>query len=465
MIAVHCFSGKKVALFGLGGSGLATAHALIAGGAEVIAWDDKEKSVELARSQNVPCADLSQLDFKQFSALILAPGVPLTHPKPHWSAEKASAAGIEVIGDIELFVRERNRYLKENGLNDHDIPFIAITGTNGKSTTTALIAHLLQCAGKDTQMGGNIGTALLSLAPLAVGRFYVVECSSFQIDLTPSINPSVGILLNITPDHIDRHGSFAHYAKIKERLVAGSKLALVGIDDDAGRMIFERLVTNGKDVYAVAKDRPLKTGYFSEKTKLFFAENDHVELMGDLNGVASLRGSHNAQNALMALGVLRGLHIVPANLQADLLSFCGLPHRMQQVRKIGHTLFINDSKATNAEASAPALASFDHIYWIIGGLAKDGGIESLKSFFSKIRKAYIIGDAAAQFAKTINNAFPVSMSGTLENAVKEAAHDAFQDKNDEVAVLLSPACASYDQFLNYGARGDAFIALVNALDG
>lgn len=463
MIAVHCFSGKKVAIFGLGGSGLATAHALIAGGADVIAWDDNPKSVELARAENIPCADLAAVDFADIAAFILAPGVPLTHPKPHWSVEKAKAAGVEIIGDIELFVRERNAYLKANGLHSEEMPFIAITGTNGKSTTTALIAYLLQCAGKDVQMGGNIGTSILSLETFAPGRFYVIECSSFQIDLTPSINPTVGILLNITPDHIDRHGNFSHYAEIKERLVAGAGLALVGVDDDACRLIFERLTEKGKNIFAIAKSRSLQTGYFSKGTELFFAEEGHVTKLADLDGVTSLRGDHNAQNALMALGVLGGLHITSADLRADLIHFQGLPHRMQQVRKIGHTLFINDSKATNAEASAPALASFEHIYWIIGGLAKEGGIETLKSFFPKIRKAYIIGDAAEQFAKTIGDAFPVSMSGTLENAVKEAAHDAEEANIAEAAVLLSPACASYDQFLNYGARGDAFIALVNAL--
>lgn len=464
MIAIDCFKGKNVALFGLGGSGLATAHALIAGGATLCCWDDNPAGVEAAHAQNIPVVDLREADWKSFSALVLSPGVPLTHPQPHWVVKLARDADIEIIGDIELFIRSRNIFLKDNRLTDADVPFIAITGTNGKSTTTALIAHLLSVAGKDVQMGGNIGTAILSLDPFKAGRYYVVECSSFQIDLTPSINPTIGILLNLSPDHIDRHGTFSNYCAIKQRLVEGAKTSLIGIDDPACFDIFKALKQQKKNVHPVSRySKPDDGGYYALGNALYsFANGKPVERL-TLAGIDSLRGSHNAQNALMSLATVDMLKIHFDDLHGAFASYSGLPHRMQQVRKIGHALFVNDSKATNAEASAPALATFDHIYWIIGGLAKEGGITALKQYFPKICKAYLIGDAADDFARTIGSAFPIAMCGTLDNAVKQAAQDAANDAADEVAVLLSPACASYDQFKNYGARGDAFINLVKAL--
>lgn len=463
MIIVNSFKNKKVALFGLGGSGVATAKSLLAGGAEVVAWDDKMETVEKTRGQNIPVSDLHNVDWSKISALVLAPGVPLTNPEPHWTVKLAKAAGVEIIGDIELFIRERNAYLKHHKLSDEDMPFIAITGTNGKSTTTALINHLLNESGKLSEMGGNIGTAILSLEAFEKNRFYVIECSSFQIDLTPSINPTVGILLNISPDHIDRHGTFAHYCEIKKRLVNGAKTSLVAVDDENSTKIYEELLNAHHNVLPVSKEKVLKSGYYAVKDELFSVENGKPEARLSLSGISSLRGSHNAQNALMALATLDILKIKPVELQRIFASYVGLPHRMQQVRKIGNALYVDDSKATNAEASAPALATFDHIYWIIGGLAKEGGITALKDHFPKIRKAYLIGDAAEDFARTINGAFPISMSGTLEKAVQEAHQDAGADKAEEVAVLLSPACASYDQFKNYGARGDAFKAFVKAL--
>ncbi|MBI0003851.1 UDP-N-acetylmuramoyl-L-alanine--D-glutamate ligase [Bartonella sp. M0177] len=463
MIIINSFKNKKVALFGLGGSGVATAKSLLAGGADVLAWDDKMETVERTRAENIPVSDLHNVDWSKISALVLAPGVPLTDPEPHWTVKLAKAAGVEIIGDIELFIRERNAYLEHNKLSDADMPFIAITGTNGKSTTTALINHLLNESGKLSEMGGNIGTAILSLEPFEKNRFYVIECSSFQIDLTPSINPTVGILLNISPDHIDRHGTFAHYCAIKKRLVNGAKTALVAVDDESSTKIYEELLHDHHNVLPVSKDKVLKSGYYAVKDELFSVENGKAEPRLSLSGISSLRGSHNAQNALMALATLDILKIKPVELQRIFASYVGLPHRMQQVRKIGNALYVDDSKATNAEASAPALATFDHIYWIIGGLAKEGGITALKDYFPKIRKAYLIGDAAEDFARTINGAFPISMSGTLEKAVQEAHQDAGKDKAEEVAVLLSPACASYDQFKNYGARGDAFKAFVKAL--
>jgi len=461
MIPVHSFYGKKVALFGLGGSGLATAAALAAGKADVIVWDDQAGAVAKARAQGLVAQDLHEIAWEGLCALVLSPGVPLTHPKPHWSVELAAAHNVEVIGDIELFVRERAAFLQREGLGAEACPFIAITGTNGKSTTTALVAHLLQAAECDVQTGGNIGTAVLSLEPLAEQRFYVIECSSYQIDLAPSINPTVGILLNLTPDHIDRHGSFEHYAASKQRLVAASATAVIGVDDAPCRRIYEQLKADGKTVLPVASGRVLQDGCFAVGRKLFSACNGEAEGLASLEGASSLRGQYNAQNALSTVACCGALGI--AAVGAAFASFRGLPHRMEEVARRGHVLFINDSKATNADAAAPALAAFDHIYWIAGGMAKEGGIHSLQKFFPKIRKAYLIGEAAAAFAGTIGAAAPVVLSGTLAEAVRYAARDAAADRTGETVVLLSPACASFDQFANYTVRGDVFRELVQGL--
>jgi len=463
MIAIDCLQGKKLALFGLGGSGLATAAALAAGGADVTVWDDRPDAVAHARAQGFAAQDLRDLDWYGVYALVLAPGVPLTHPHPHWSVQLAAAHGVEVIGDIELFVRMRHAFLDRQGLAPDACPFIAVTGTNGKSTTTALIAHLLCSGGYDVQMGGNIGTAILSLEPPAQGRFYVIECSSYQIDLTPSLNPTVGLLLNLTPDHIDRHGSFARYAAVKQRLVAGAATALISLDDAPRRRGYENLSAAGHHVLAMSTAGPVPEGWFADGPTLKKAHAGKVEDVASVAGIASLRGRHNAQNALAALACCAALGIPPATLRTALAAFKGLPHRMEEVRRMGHVQFINDSKATNADAAAPALAAFEHIYWIAGGVAKQGGIASLQQYFPKIKKAYLIGEAAQDFAATIGPAAAVELCATLDRAVRAAARDAAADNTAEAVVLLSPACASFDQFANYSARGDFFRTCVEAL--
>ncbi|WP_274628341.1 UDP-N-acetylmuramoyl-L-alanine--D-glutamate ligase [Arvimicrobium flavum] len=458
MIPATTFGGKRVALFGLGGSGIATARALLEGGANVVAWDDNPESVARAEAEGIPAANLRQEDWSAFTSLVLSPGVPLTHPKPHWSVELARAAGVEVIGDVELFVRERNAVAP-------DAPFIAITGTNGKSTTTALTAHILNSAGRDTQMGGNIGRAVMTLDPLRSDRFYVVECSSYQVDLTPSINPTAGILLNLTPDHLDRHGTMQHYATIKERLVAGSETAIVGVDDAYCAQIADRLERAGKTVVRLSKRLPLTDGFFADGTNLMEASNGRYERIAFLEGIGSLRGQHNAQNALAAVAACLKVGLELGEIQSGLESFPGLAHRMEQVGRKDRVLFVNDSKATNADASAPALSSFPRIYWIVGGLPKEGGIEPLRGFFPRIAKAYLIGEAAPAFSATLGEAVPYEISGTLDAAVANAARDAAEDAEGEPVVLLSPACASFDQFKNFEVRGDAFRAAVAAIDG
>ncbi|OJV06747.1 MAG: UDP-N-acetylmuramoyl-L-alanine--D-glutamate ligase [Shinella sp. 65-6] len=457
MIPVTTFKGKSVALFGLGGSGLATALALAAGGADVTAWDDNPASVENAAA-GIRTADLRTLDWKGIAALVLSPGVPLTHPKPHWSADLARAAGAEIVGDVELFVRERRAHAP-------DCPFIAITGTNGKSTTTALIAHILRASRRDTQLGGNIGTAVLTLDPPKAGRFYVVECSSYQIDLAPTLNPSAGILLNLTPDHLDRHGTMQHYAEVKERLVAGSRTAIVGVDDTFCEMIADRIERAGTKVVRISRRNVLADGIYAEGPRLIRAEGGATRAIADLSTIQTLRGSHNAQNAAAAIAACLAVGVSEAEIRAGLASFPGLKHRMQPVGRKGDTLFVNDSKATNAEAAAPALSSFERIYWIAGGVPKEGGISTLGGFFPKIAKAYLIGEAAPAFAATLGEAVPFEIAGTLERAVADAAADAEKDGNGPVAVLLSPACASFDQYKNFEVRGDAFVKHVAALPG
>jgi UDP-N-acetylmuramoylalanine--D-glutamate ligase len=458
LIPASVFSGKRVSLFGLGGSGTATARALMAGGADVLAWDDNPQSVAKAEAEGIPTADLRSADWAAFSSFVLSPGVPLTHPKPHWTVELARGAGVEVIGDVELFARERIARAP-------DAPFIAITGTNGKSTTTALTAHILKSAGRDAQMGGNIGRAVMTLDALAANRYYVVECSSYQIDLAPSINPTAGVLLNLTPDHLDRHGTMQHYASIKERLVAGSDTAIIGVDDSWCAQIADRLERAGKTVVRISKRLPLTDGYFADGTNLMEAVDGRYSRIGFLEGIGSLRGQHNAQNALAAVAACLKVGLDLGEIQNGLESFPGLEHRMEQVGRKGHVLFVNDSKATNADAAAPALSSFPRIYWIAGGLPKEGGIEPLRGLFSRIAKAYLIGEAAPAFSATLGETVPYEISGTLAAAIEHAAHDAEQDGSGEAVVLLSPACASFDQFKNFEVRGEAFRQAAHAIKG
>jgi UDP-N-acetylmuramoylalanine--D-glutamate ligase len=461
MIPVTAFAGKKVAIFGLGGSGLASASALLAGGADVIGWDDSAEAVTKATSAGIPSGDLRQLDWSKISALVLAPGVPLTHPAPHWTVALARAAGVEVVGDIELFCRERRARAPK-------APFVAITGTNGKSTTTALVAHLLGSAGRESEIGGNIGTAILSLAPPDEARAHVIECSSYQIDLAPTLDPSVGVLLNVTEDHLDRHGTLAHYAAVKERLVAGVQedgTAIVAVDDPWCAAAADRIEQAGKRLARVSVRRPLHDGLYVEGESIMQAAGGSARTIARIGGIGSLRGVHNAQNAACAAAAALALGLSPKAIQQGLVSFPGLAHRMEEVGHRRHVLFVNDSKATNADSAAQALACFSHIFWIAGGRAKTGGIASLAGFFPRIRKAYLIGEAATDFALELQGRVPHVIAGTLERAVALAAADAEASDVAEPVVLLSPACASFDQYRNFEIRGDKFRELVRALPG
>jgi UDP-N-acetylmuramoylalanine--D-glutamate ligase len=462
---VTTFRGKTVALFGLGNSGAATAVALREGGAEVIAFDDDERAVAVAAGYGIRTGHLKALDWSRVAALVLAPGVPLTHPKPHWTVETARRHGVEIIGDVELFCRQRRAIAPGS-------PFVAITGTNGKSTTTALIAHLLKEAGRDVQMGGNIGQPVLGLEPPAPNRVHVVECSSFQIDLAPSLDPSIGLHLNLTPDHLDRHGTMENYAAIKERLVANADLAIIGVDDDWSRAMASRRLHTGRPLKRISGEGPVDNGVFAGVTaegdglavRLVSVDDGKPHIVASLAGIGSLRGLHNAQNAAAAIAAVSALGLEDETIAAGLKTYPGLPHRMEEVGRRGSVVFINDSKATNADSTEKALTSFRRIYWIVGGKAKEGGIAPLRRYFPNIAKAYLIGASSDAFAATLDGAVAFERSLTLDKAVAAAARDAAADAGaGEVCVLLSPACASYDQFQNFEHRGDVFKALVKAL--
>jgi UDP-N-acetylmuramoylalanine--D-glutamate ligase len=459
LIPVTTFSGKMVAAFGLGASGLATCRALAAGGARVIADDDDQKRIAEAARAGIATADLRATDWSAIAALVLSPGVPLTHPAPHWAAALAQEAGVEVIGDIELFSRERKRRVPH-------APLIAITGTNGKSTTTALIAHILRTAGADVQLGGNIGVPILALDPPAIGRYHVIEVSSYQIDLAPSLAPSVGVLLNITPDHLDRHGTLENYARVKARLVQHADFAAVGFDDPYSVAIATEL--RGPKVYFSAEENPGSGAiYVARSTPTLIRRDGAAEaVLADLTGIRTLRGRHNAQNAAAALAALVPFKLDSGLIQKALRSFPGLPHRLEEVGRAGRVLFVNDSKATNADSTEKALASFPgEIFWIAGGKAKAGGIASLNHYFPRIRRAYLIGEAATDFALTLDGQVEHQVVGTLERAVAHAARDAALSVAPEPVVLLSPACASFDQFRSFEVRGARFRDLVRTLDG
>jgi UDP-N-acetylmuramoylalanine--D-glutamate ligase len=444
------FAGKRVAVFGLARSGTACIEALRLGGAEVFAWDDSET----ARQANLPIADLTEIDFRTIDGLVLSPGVPLTHPKPHWTVEKAKAAGIEIIGDTEVFAR---------AIAGTGARMVAITGTNGKSTTTALVGHLFKSAGRDCDVGGNIGRAAFLLKPPVSGLIYVLELSSFQIDLMPSLKPNVGILINITPDHLDRHGTMENYAAVKARMFAQQTFgdtAIVGVDDIWSERIADAIQA-GPRVKRVSVTRELARGISAHDGVL----REDGEALIDLRAMPALKGAHNWQNACMAHGAARALGLSVAEIEKGFRSFAGLAHRMQEVGRLGGIAFVNDSKATNADAAAKALASFDTIYWIAGGIAKSGGIAPLAEFFPKIAHAYLIGQAAADFARTLNGSTPVSQSGTLDRAVVEAAEDAARDGKKGAVVLLSPACASFDHYPDFEVRGEAFVKAVSRLPG
>ncbi|MFS2110296.1 UDP-N-acetylmuramoyl-L-alanine--D-glutamate ligase [Sphingomonas sp. Sphisp140] len=435
MITSSAWRGKRYAVLGLARSGLATVHALLASGAEILAWDDNAAQRKAVGHKELEGEQLFIDDFTDWQefevdGLVLSPGVPLNRLP---LAEVARETGIPIIGDIELFAEARAE------MPAHRV--VGITGTNGKSTTTALIHHIVETAGIPARLGGNIGLPILGQDPLPEGGVYVLELSSYQIDLTHSLDCDVAVLLNITPDHLDRYAGFEAYAASKARLFAMQSkghAAIIGIGDEPSAAIARQVTDAGRseDLTRIAP------GICMEQSRW-----------------PALQGPHNAQNALAAIAACQALGIEQAAIDKGLESFPGLPHRMERVKTVNGVLFVNDSKATNADSTAPALSAYPRIHWILGGKAKTDDLDACRPGFPHVVKAYTIGDAGEMFAKLLEGEMPVERSGTLDVAVKAAAANA---QPGEV-VLLSPACASFDQFKDYEARGQAFRDAVEAL--
>lgn len=462
MIPITEFKDRDVVVFGLARTGLAAARALAAGGARVHAWDDNDAARAAAESAGVPTSDINARDWRTFAALVLSPGVPLTFPEPHRVVTLADAVGVPIVSDIELFARA------VNALPPAQRPkIVGVTGTNGKSTTSALIAHILSEAGKDVRLGGNIGAAVLELKPLHAGAYYVLELSSYQLDLTESLRLDVAVWLNLTPDHLDRHGDMNAYMGAKRRIFrnqGAADWAVIGVDDTYCAAVCTELTrAAAQHVAPISSGQALGRGVSAIGGKLVDALAGRSEVAADLASAPALAGKHNAQNAAAAYAAARVLGVDGRVIVNALATFAGLPHRLERVATVSGVRFVNDSKATNANAAAQALAVYPRIYWIAGGVAKDGGIAELEPFFPRLAKAYLIGQSAGDFADTLRGKAPVTMAGHLEAAVKLAFADARASGEPHPVVLLSPACASFDQFRSYEDRGDKFRAYVAAL--
>lgn len=462
MIPIAEFKGRDVAVFGLARTGLAAARALTAGGARVHAWDDSDVTRAQAEAAGVPVSDINARDWRSFATLVLSPGVPLTFPEPHRVVTLADAVGVPIVSDIELFARA------VNALPAPQRPkLIGVTGTNGKSTTSALIAHILTEAGKDTRLGGNIGEAILDLPPLHAGAYYVIELSSYQLDLTANLRLDVAVWLNTTPDHLDRHGDMAAYVDAKKRIFlnqGAADWAVIGVDDAyCARVCTELTRASVQHIAPISSGQALGRGVCALDGKVFDALTGRSEVVVDLGQAPALPGKHNAQNAAAAYAAAHALGIDTRLIANAMASFPGLPHRLERVATIEGVRFINDSKATNANAAAQALEVYPRVYWIAGGVAKDGGIEELEPLFRRIAKAYLIGQSAGDFSDTLRGKVAVAMTGDLEAAVRQAFIDARASREPDPVVLLSPACASFDQFRSYEDRGDQFKAFVAAI--
>jgi UDP-N-acetylmuramoylalanine--D-glutamate ligase len=460
MLDVTCFSGKTVGVFGLARSGLSSIEALITGGATVFAWDDKESACAAAAEKGAAVRSWESWPWPEIRAAVLSPGVPLTHPQPHPIIRRAREARAEIIGDLELFARTIRPVPGLSGA----APVVAVTGTNGKSTTTALIGHILQSCGFDAQVGGNIGRPVLDLSPPKSNTVYVLEVSSYQIDLSPGLVPDVALLTNLSPDHLDRHGSMANYAAVKERLLsqtASDGVVAVGVDDpDSGVAYTKIAAARGANAIAVSVGKVLGRGIFVIDGKIYDAWDQPAAQIGDLRPATRLPGTHNWQNAALSYAATRRIVRDARAILAAIVRFPGLAHRIEEVGRLGKVRFVNDSKATNADAAARALACYSDIFWIAGGIPKAGGIAELAPYFPRVRKAYLIGDAAAAFERTLFGHVDNVKSGTLDRALHAAWQDAQDSDAAEPVVLLSPACASFDQFRDFEHRGDTFREMV-----
>jgi len=466
MIPVQGVQNQTIAVLGLGRSGRATAVALAAGGAQVVAWDDGVDTREQALADGLHLLDLTlDRNWQGISALIASPGIPHLYPRSHPVIAKAYELGVPVDNDIGLFFRS---FATAEWEGFDTMPrVIAVTGSNGKSTTTALIHHILKEAGRPTQMGGNIGTGVLSLEPAHDGEVVVLELSSYQTDLARALTPDVAVFTNLSPDHLDRHGGLGGYFAAKRRLFAegGPDRAVIGVDEPEGRYLAGQLAMAPEDdrVIRISSGQKLdRFGWsvFARKGHLAEWRKGRQTASVDLRSIRGLPGEHNHQNACAAYAATRALGLAPREIERAFHSFQGLPHRSQTVAEIGGVAWVNDSKATNVDAAAKALAAFPRIRWIAGGMGKEGGIEALAPFLGSVVKAYLIGHSARDFALQIGQT-PYEIAETMDQAVAHAAAEAQPGET----VLLAPAAASFDQYPNFEKRGEHFTALVQALQG
>lgn len=459
MINLFYMDGLPVAVMGLGKSGMATADALLRAGAEVWVWDDSPAKRDEAAAAGHRVVDLNTADLSELTTIVWSPGIPHTFPKPHPVAERARAANLEIVCDIELLAR-----------SERDAAYVGITGTNGKSTTTSLIGHVMKDAKRRVAVGGNLGTPVLTLEPLGVGGTYVLEMSSYQLELTFSITFDVAVLLNVTPDHLDRHGGMDGYVKAKKLIFhrqTRPRTAVIGVDDAICRQICEDLKAAGdQHVWPISAEGRAPGGVYADAGWLIDDTQGKAERVADLTNFPTLLGKHNWQNAAAAFAACKAAGVPVPAIVAAMKTFPGLAHRQQLVRSIGGVRFVNDSKATNADAAEKALATFDPIYWILGGQAKSTGLAGLEGYMGRVRHAFLIGEATETFAAWLaERNVPFTRCGSLDVAVQKAAELALAEKKAGACVLLSPACASWDQFTSFEARGDAFATHVNALPG
>ena len=464
MIPVRGYKDHKVAVLGLGRTGLSTLRALEAGGADTIAWDDMESAREQAAQDGFEIADLTRdKPWSDVKALIVSPGIPHLYPEPHPAVAKAQEMGVVIDNDIGLFFRS---FATEDWDQFDVIPrVVCVTGSNGKSTTTALIHHVLTAFGKPCQMGGNIGVPVLDLEPAHDGDVVVLELSSYQTELARALAPEISVFLNLSPDHLDRHGGLGGYFAAKLRLFAlgGAEKSVIGVDEKEGRYLAAQMreeADTGDPVLRISTTQRLKDGWSIFARKGFLAEwrRERQVASIDLREMPALPGAHNHQNACAAYAVARILGMGAKDIEAAFKTYPGLPHRCQIVANIKGVTFVNDSKATNADAAEKSLLAFNNIHWIAGGVPKEGGISPLTGLFDRVKRAYLIGEAAPDFAATLKD-HPHEMSGTLEAAFTSALVEA--EEGD--VILLAPACASFDQFKSFEARGDAFVKMVEAL--
>lgn len=445
MIDLSHLKGRRYGVFGLGRTGLAAVKALVAGGAHVVAWDDAEALRAAAVEAGAEAADLAVRPLGDLEGIVWSPGAPFLAPKPLAAASRARLAGVPILSDAQLLL---------DALPEATV--VGVTGSNGKSTTTALLAHILETAGRPVAVGGNLGPPTLGLDMLGPDGVYVLELSSYQLELTPRPRFAVALFLNLEADHLERHGGLHAYAGAKRRVFEGPGTAVVGVDDAHGRWLLPRL-EGRRRVVEISADRPV-AGVHADETTLYDAIDGAAAPVFDFARAAALGGRHNRQNAAAAYAAARALGLRPSEITPALASFPGLPHRQELARTIGHVRYVNDSKATNAPAAARALASFERIHWIVGGLPKDGGLAGVEPWLDRVVAAYLIGEAAPAFRRQLAQMAPglqVASPGVLDRAL-QAAHAAAQADPAASVVLLSPACASFDQFRSYEARGDAF---------